>query len=173
MRVCLCLCVFTCGACTYFYVRAVCERMCTRVCPGVCMCVHAGAGKYSAESPSSFGEALKFLCGHRCPALEVRGPGGSTASGHHLPCADEVRGGGPPALVSAASCSPLYGSNEAGYSGRRGAHISPFLGSSRGWAESEAAGRGLCENRRHPSPRGYSVPGWGISPCFPALGAPP
>lgn len=39
-------------------------------------------------------------------------------------------------------CSPLSGSNELGYRGGRGAHTSPFLGSSRGWGESEAAGRG-------------------------------
>lgn len=143
-------------------------------CAQVCACVSMlGQGSTQRRALSSSGEAVKFLCSHRCPALGVRGPGGSTASGHHLPCADEIRAGGPPALFSAASCSPLCGSNEAGYSGRRGAHTSPFLRSSRGWAEGEAASRGLCEKRRHPSPRGYSVPGWGISPCFPALGAPP
>ena len=30
----------------------------------------------------------------------------------------------------------------------------------------------MSENPRHPSPGAYSVSGWGISACFPALGAP-
>lgn len=68
-------------------------------CAQVCACVSMlGQGSTQRRALSSSGEAVKFLCSHRCPALGVRGPGGSTASGHHLPCADEIRAGGPPAL---------------------------------------------------------------------------
>ena len=62
-------------------------------CVHVCACVSMlEQGSTQRRSLSSFGDAVKFLCSHRCPALEVRGPGGSPASGHHLPCADEIRG---------------------------------------------------------------------------------
>ena len=121
----VCMCVHT------FYTHTVCGCMFTRVCPCVHVCAHVSMLEYGciqrrALSPS--GEAVKFLCSHRCPVLEARGPRGVLR------------------LVTTCPCfrapAPRYLAPMKQATGGRGAHTSPFLGSSRGWGESEAAGRG-------------------------------
>lgn len=84
LHLCVCMwCVYVCALvcmCVHtFYVHTVCGCMCTCVCPCVHVCAHVpmlehGSTQQRALSPS--GEAVKFLCSHRCPVLEARGSGG-------------------------------------------------------------------------------------------------
>lgn len=140
---CLCVCVHVCllfalvclrvvCACVHtFYTHTVCGCMFTRVCPCVHVCAHVsmlayGCIQWRALSPS--GEAAKFLCSHRWPVLEARGPRGVLRLVTPCPCF--------------RAPAPRYLAPMKQATGGRGAHTSPFLGSSRGWGESEAAGRG-------------------------------
>ena len=94
------------------------------------------------------------------PSSGSQGIWGSPAPSDHLPSLQ-------------SPCSPLSGSNEVGYRGGREAHTSPFLGSSRGWGESEAAGRGCLRTPDTEAlapalcPAGASPP---VSPLWMSLG---
>ena len=152
MHVCTCVyvCIFACVfalVCLYVVCACVCacENVCAHilcaqgvwmhvhmrvsVCVCLCTCVHAGAWEYSAEGPFSVWGDCSIPVQSQMPSPGSQGTWGSPVSSGHLPSLQ-------------SPCSPSSGSNEAGYRGGREAHTSPFLGSSRGWGESEAAGRG-------------------------------
>lgn len=79
MPVCMCVCmrVFTCGACmqvclcVHISLLACCVWMHVHTC--VCT---LEKGRIQQRALSSLGEAFKFLCSPKCPALDVMGPGG-------------------------------------------------------------------------------------------------
>lgn len=95
-RVCLCVyvwCVHVCAPvcmCVHtFYTHTVCGCMCTCVCLCVHVCAHVSMlehGRIQRRALSPSGEAVKFLCSHRCPVLEARGPRGVLRLVTTCPC---------------------------------------------------------------------------------------
>ena len=87
-----------------------------------------------------------------------QGTWGSPAPGDHLPSLQ-------------SPCSPLSVPMKRATGGKGSPYFS-FLGIKQGMGRERGCWQRVSENPRHPSPGACSVPGWGISSWFPALGAP-